>query len=550
VLLLAACASEPDWPPAPGHPESAADLFSSERIWDIDIRLSANAIEALRVEPRVYVEGDIYVGDLLIERVGVRLKGNFSFQSLGGKSSFKIDFDQLVRGQRLVGLEKLTLNNMRQDRSQVHESLGYQVFRAAGVPAPRSGFARVHVNGQPYGLYANVESVDHRFLEVNYADGDGNLYEAAWGADLTPEAMDRFEQDAGDDLSRADLAELIDRVGEPGDGVFFAADAPIDTTEFLRFVAVEAVIGHWDGYWKSNNYSLYHEPGRDLWSFMPWGLDQAFDRELHPFTSAGALADKCFENPRCLAEYSRIGLEVVDAFEALEPVDALDHAAALLEDSVDSDPRSPHPMEKVQRFWDITRATVAAAPDRLRARFSCTAGGVEVDRDGDGFGGCMADCNDDSAAAHPGAGETCDGLDNDCDGYVDEASCPCDATEVGGTTYLFCSARVSWTVARNECQARGGKLATLSDRADSVAAFAVAESIEPERSWYIGVHDRIEEGTWVSAEAEDMRKLHFAPGEPDDFGNEDCAVLASFAGGLWADVQCNTPQPYICEVGE
>ncbi len=58
------------------------------------------------------------------------------------------------------------------------------------------------------------------------------------------------------------------------------------------------------------------------------------------------------------------------------------------------------------------------------------------DADGDGFGtdestsmGCTApagyvsvpgDCNDTDAAIHPGADEMCDGLDNDCDGSVDE----------------------------------------------------------------------------------------------------------------------------------
>ena len=48
-----------------------------------------------------------------------------------------------------------------------------------------------------------------------------------------------------------------------------------------------------------------------------------------------------------------------------------------------------------------------------------------LDADGDGYGG-DTDCDDASAAIYPGADELCDGLDNDCDGAIDEE--PTDGT--------------------------------------------------------------------------------------------------------------------------
>ena len=45
--------------------------------------------------------------------------------------------------------------------------------------------------------------------------------------------------------------------------------------------------------------------------------------------------------------------------------------------------------------------------------------GCGDDLDGDGF--ASSDCADGDASVHPGAAELCDGIDNDCDGLVDES---------------------------------------------------------------------------------------------------------------------------------
>ena len=51
--------------------------------------------------------------------------------------------------------------------------------------------------------------------------------------------------------------------------------------------------------------------------------------------------------------------------------------------------------------------------------YNCDGKTTFADADADGSPACL-DCDDGNASAYPGAGERCDGVDQDCDGTVDE----------------------------------------------------------------------------------------------------------------------------------
>jgi CotH protein len=337
--------------------DGSAALFDDSTIHDFYLEIppdSYAAIDAEAVPPdcvtweRSYHAGNLRFGDQLFEQVGIKAKGGCgSARNLSGKTAFKVNLEledpsvaTCPADRRLLGEKHLTLNNTVQDPSASHERLGYALYRAMGVPAPRTAPARVFVNGQLYGTYLHVETVDRRFLSRWFGSNDGMLYEGAYFCDLELASIadddsgclnrefrpdtcssDVADSGEGDPLDYSPVRDLITALDALPEGGFYpAVTEVVDFDTFLSMWAVEALFGHWDGYVYEvvNNYRVYHDPVSGLWTILPSGLDQTFGTDTDPWAVHGRLATRCLAEPACEARFVERLQQAVQVFEQLD----------------------------------------------------------------------------------------------------------------------------------------------------------------------------------------------------------------------------------------
>ena len=66
---------------------------------------------------------------------------------------------------------------------------------------------------------------------------------------------------------------------------------------------------------------------------------------------------------------------------------------------------------------------------------------------------------------------------------------------------------------------------------------------------WIGLTDAATEGMWEWDGGGVSAYRNWSFGEPNDFGNEDCAELSLFGGG-WNDIGCGGRKPFVCEIAD
>ncbi|KAL0969114.1 hypothetical protein UPYG_G00222770 [Umbra pygmaea] len=137
---------------------------------------------------------------------------------------------------------------------------------------------------------------------------------------------------------------------------------------------------------------------------------------------------------------------------------------------------------------------------------------------------------------------------------------------LNSTCYYFTMSEAiplsSWKRSRENCIKQGADLAVIdSQEKQDFVTKAIQDLRYSPRSWHltgfwIGLTDDHEEGNWKWLNRTKLIQGYWAPGEPNDSRNEDCAAIYSKNHpsdtwdpmANWNDAPCSFPLKWICEM--
>ena len=144
--------------------------FAQSDWWD---QLTANYNAKENIAATLIVDGMVY------EDVGVRFHSNTSYQMTGNsqKKSFNIEVDETHGDQRLMGYKTLNLINCLSDPTFMREVL-YSNTARQQIPSGKANFVKLLINGENWGIHANVQQLNAEFIEDWFPSNDGTRWRA------------------------------------------------------------------------------------------------------------------------------------------------------------------------------------------------------------------------------------------------------------------------------------------------------------------------------------------------------------------------------------
>ena len=286
------------------QPTQRIDIFNDEKALEINLIMDPQLYQQMMSErhsgktlltpdaplpdnPYNWYPADVEINGIRINHVGVRNRG-FMGSLYSSDPRFKLQLDRYIPGQNFFGVKDITVSNSAGDVLRFRTHLIYDLFEAAGYPAPRSTVAYVSINGQFLGVSVNVEPIKKPFLMRCFGNDEGSLYEGEKYADFLPNRLNRFEsKTTHTDRTKDPIKELARVLEMPDDQLVDELSQVLDIERYLTFLAVNYIGNNSDSYNDAqNNFYVYFDPDDgNKATLIPWGADKAFGDYNRPFSN-------------------------------------------------------------------------------------------------------------------------------------------------------------------------------------------------------------------------------------------------------------------------
>ncbi|TVY04612.1 spore coat protein CotH [Cohnella terricola] len=271
------------------------------------------------------------------------------------------------------------------DPSLIRNALSLAFFPMIGVPAPRTKHVRLFVNGEPKGVYLEIEGVERAFFRRRNLGISSLFYAVNNRADfglISSESNRRkrsllagYEFRLGASSEKTRLKSFIKGLNVlrgPSGEAFIRSR--LDADNYLRWLAGAALTGNFDGF--EQNYAIYRGGKKGKFRMIPWDYEGTWGRDCYgkivasdlvPVSGYNALTRRLLAYPIARKKYRSI------LREALEGPFAEKRLMPIVEDMMNG--ISPYVREDRTRKW--TYGEFAREPliihDYIRARRAIVA---------------------------------------------------------------------------------------------------------------------------------------------------------------------------------
>jgi hypothetical protein len=255
--------------------------------WDYRMDTAIAGSESYTTADSVVINGTTFLS------CGVKYKGNSSYSASRAKNPLHIKLDYNLN-QDYHGYEDLKLSSGFGDPSMVREVLSYQIARQY-MDAPLSNLAKVYINGAYYGIMANCQDVNSKFLEDHYYSSRYTFIKCnpqnvgGSGSNLSYLGSTSTSYETQYELKSGTWQDLIN-VCDTLNNASAAFPSIADIDRFIWMLAFNNVLVNLDSYSGNFRQNYYMYKNHDnYWIPTLWDLNQSFGSFSQAGGSAGNL---------------------------------------------------------------------------------------------------------------------------------------------------------------------------------------------------------------------------------------------------------------------